>query len=58
MAAHRTTGTARRAFLGPRVVRAPPLVKNAGAARPPPRVEAHPADVSRTAANLRDASCG
>jgi hypothetical protein len=35
MAAQRATGTARRAFLEPRVVRTPPLLQNAGAARPP-----------------------
>lgn len=35
IAAHSATGTARRAFLNPRVVRTPPLLQNAGAARPP-----------------------
>ena len=35
IAAQSATGTARRAFLNPRVVRTPPLVQNAGAARPP-----------------------
>ena len=38
IAAHRATGTARRAFLKPRVVRTPPLGQNAGAACPLPHV--------------------
>src|SRR5205807_8284850 len=43
MAAQSATGTARRAFLNPRVVRTPPLLENAGTARPRLGVEAHPA---------------
>lgn len=35
IAAHKATGTARRVFLNARVVRTPPLLQNAGAARPP-----------------------
>jgi hypothetical protein len=38
IAAHSATGTARRAFLDPRVVRTPPLVQNAGAALLPRHV--------------------
>jgi hypothetical protein len=38
IAAHSATGTAKRAFLDPRVVRTPPLLENAGAACPPPHM--------------------
>jgi hypothetical protein len=43
IAAQSATGTARRAFLDPRVVRTPPLLQNAGAALHRLLIEAHPA---------------
>jgi hypothetical protein len=60
MAAHSTTGTASRAFLDPRVVRTPPLLQNAGAARPPLRLTPKRSQrrLGKLRANLREASCG
>jgi hypothetical protein len=60
MAAHSATGTARRAFLDPRVVRTPPLLQNAGAARPPPQITLKRSQrrLGKLRSNLREASCG
>jgi hypothetical protein len=59
MAAHSSTGTASRAFVDPRVVRAPPLLQNAGAAVPPPHdLKLTQRRLGKLRANLREASCG